>query len=246
MKKIFIILLVLIALPLVIPAPGQAIPAFARKYGFNCMMCHTAYPKLNDWGQRYRDNGYQLPGQVGQGKDGVRYAIRPSRSGPRPASTATARSRTRTRTIGRREASGSGGSIFSPRASSTRTSPCSSIYTPRIDEPFADYTGAGASQPGALESASIIFSNIIPERPERAGRTLRAGLSSLQLEALLLSPVAVRRLRIPDGRQRLPLRRQPDRVRGDGAFQDGIQVRPRASSTARARSPTTTSSRTSI
>ena len=35
------------------------------------------------------------------------------------------------------------------------------IYTPRIDEPFADYTGMDGSQPGALESASIIFSNII-------------------------------------------------------------------------------------
>jgi hypothetical protein len=37
------------------------------------------------------------------------------------------------------------------------------IYTPRIDEPFADYTGTSEAQPGALESASIIFSNIVPK-----------------------------------------------------------------------------------
>ena len=44
-------------------SPSQAIPAFARKYGFNCGMCHTAWPRLNDFGQKYRMNGYQIPGQ---------------------------------------------------------------------------------------------------------------------------------------------------------------------------------------
>jgi hypothetical protein len=43
--------------------PAQAIPVFARKYGFNCTMCHSAYPRLNDFGVRYRQNGYQLPGR---------------------------------------------------------------------------------------------------------------------------------------------------------------------------------------
>lgn len=43
--------------------PAQAIPVFARKYGFNCTMCHSSFPRLNDWGQRYRQNGYQLPGR---------------------------------------------------------------------------------------------------------------------------------------------------------------------------------------
>jgi hypothetical protein len=39
------------------------------------------------------------------------------------------------------------------------------IYTPRIDEPAADFTGAGSgnnpSQPGGLESANIVFSNLV-------------------------------------------------------------------------------------
>jgi hypothetical protein len=43
--------------------PSQAIPVFARKYGFNCTMCHLNYPRLNDYGIRYRQNGYQLPGR---------------------------------------------------------------------------------------------------------------------------------------------------------------------------------------
>ncbi len=42
-------------------APGaQAIPAFARKYGLPCSACHEAWPMLNNFGQTFKDNGYQL------------------------------------------------------------------------------------------------------------------------------------------------------------------------------------------
>ena len=40
--------------------PGHAIPAFARKYGLPCSACHEAWPKLNSFGQNFKDNGYQL------------------------------------------------------------------------------------------------------------------------------------------------------------------------------------------
>src|SRR5882724_8646879 len=40
--------------------PGQAIPAFARKYGLPCSACHIGWPILNVFGQQFRDNGYQL------------------------------------------------------------------------------------------------------------------------------------------------------------------------------------------
>jgi len=39
---------------------AQAIPAFARKYGLPCSACHEAWPKLNSFGQNFKDNGYQL------------------------------------------------------------------------------------------------------------------------------------------------------------------------------------------
>ncbi len=39
---------------------AQAIPAFARKYSLPCSACHEAWPKLNEFGQVFRDNGYQL------------------------------------------------------------------------------------------------------------------------------------------------------------------------------------------
>lgn len=39
---------------------ATAIPAFARKYGLRCSACHTVWPELNAFGQRFKDNGYQL------------------------------------------------------------------------------------------------------------------------------------------------------------------------------------------
>ncbi|TKB71277.1 MAG: hypothetical protein E8D46_18085 [Nitrospira sp.] len=45
-----------------VPPEAQAIPPFARKYNVNCTACHTAPPILNQFGQRFLENGYQLPG----------------------------------------------------------------------------------------------------------------------------------------------------------------------------------------
>ncbi len=44
------------------PPTAQAIPAFARKYDVNCTVCHTRVPRLNRTGERFLENGYQLPG----------------------------------------------------------------------------------------------------------------------------------------------------------------------------------------
>src|SRR6202795_3774172 len=41
------------------PPAARAIPAFARNYGLRCTACHEAWPKLNDFGRAFRDNGYQ-------------------------------------------------------------------------------------------------------------------------------------------------------------------------------------------
>jgi hypothetical protein len=39
---------------------ANAIPAFARKYGLRCSACHETWPILNNFGLKFRDNGYQL------------------------------------------------------------------------------------------------------------------------------------------------------------------------------------------
>jgi hypothetical protein len=40
------------------------IPIFARKYNVSCFTCHTAFPTLNEFGQRFKANGYQIPATV--------------------------------------------------------------------------------------------------------------------------------------------------------------------------------------
>ncbi len=49
--------------------PAHAIPSFARKYGLPCSACHEAWPMLNNFGQTFKDNGYQL----GNGRDAPVY-----------------------------------------------------------------------------------------------------------------------------------------------------------------------------
>lgn len=58
------------------PAPpaiypfGQsyALPNFARKYNFECAMCHKegVFPRLNDIGYKFRRAGYRLPEEIGK------------------------------------------------------------------------------------------------------------------------------------------------------------------------------------
>lgn len=37
---------------------AAAVPAFSRKYGFDCMQCHTNWPTLNEFGRQFKMNGY--------------------------------------------------------------------------------------------------------------------------------------------------------------------------------------------
>ncbi|MBI1821301.1 MAG: hypothetical protein HY036_01990 [Nitrospirae bacterium] len=39
---------------------ASALPLFAKKYHLPCTACHEAFPKLNDVGIAFRDNGYQM------------------------------------------------------------------------------------------------------------------------------------------------------------------------------------------
>ncbi|OGR83528.1 MAG: hypothetical protein A2636_02495 [Elusimicrobia bacterium RIFCSPHIGHO2_01_FULL_64_10] len=41
---------------------AQAVSQFARKYNMSCNACHTAFPRLNAFGERFKANGFQMPG----------------------------------------------------------------------------------------------------------------------------------------------------------------------------------------
>jgi hypothetical protein len=50
-----------VGLLLVMPQPGHAIPAFARKFGVKCYTCHTIPPALNKNGYTFKRLGYRMP-----------------------------------------------------------------------------------------------------------------------------------------------------------------------------------------
>ena len=53
--------LVLFFFVLLIPQRGNAIPAFARKFGVKCYTCHTIPPALNKNGYMFKRLGYRMP-----------------------------------------------------------------------------------------------------------------------------------------------------------------------------------------
>jgi hypothetical protein len=51
-------------LGLALSQSASAVPVFARKYHTSCQTCHTAFPKLNPFGEAFRLNGYRMPGET--------------------------------------------------------------------------------------------------------------------------------------------------------------------------------------
>jgi hypothetical protein len=161
MKNIYIIIIVFFITGIIQPINTYALPTFARNTGYNCMMCHTAYPRLNDFGQRFRDNGYQLPEQEGKEKTVFEQSIPVSMRFSMGHSTYSSEKGT---------ASSFNLYGFDLLAAGVLHKNISFllIYTPRIDIPANDYNGpnpgnANPSQQGTLESASLIFSNVIKD-----------------------------------------------------------------------------------
>lgn len=63
---------------------SEAIPTFARKYKTSCSTCHYAYPRLNNFGKAFKNNGLRYPGDdkdfakeeaVSLGSDGQKRAF---------------------------------------------------------------------------------------------------------------------------------------------------------------------------
>jgi hypothetical protein len=123
-------------------------------------MCHSGFTRLNDFGQRYRDNGHQIPGQAGGEKtvfdQGPPLALRTS-AGLTVYSSENGT--TNGFNIFGLDLLAAG--VFHKNVSFLL------IYTPRIDEPAADFYGPGSgnspSQLGGVESANIVFSNIVQD-----------------------------------------------------------------------------------
>jgi hypothetical protein len=51
--------IVVLGAALLVAIRAEAIPAFSRKTGMGCPACHDAWPRLNDYGELFRDRGYR-------------------------------------------------------------------------------------------------------------------------------------------------------------------------------------------
>lgn len=69
---------------------AEAVPVFARKTNLACSKCHTAFPKLNNFGREFKSNGYKRSEEKEESQDisesltlekvfqaGVLYKVRP-------------------------------------------------------------------------------------------------------------------------------------------------------------------------
>ena len=158
MKRTLVMLTVGLLAFSMFPTSAHAIPAFARKYGFNCNMCHAGFTRLNDFGQRYRDNGYQIPGQQGGEKTVFE-------SGP-PIALRTSAGFSYYKVEDR---SSNGFNLYGLDLLAAgvfhKNVSFLLIYTPRVDEPAGDFSGPGSgsnpSQLGGLEAVNVVFSNLV-------------------------------------------------------------------------------------
>jgi hypothetical protein len=44
-----------------LPDASLAMPAFARQYNVSCVVCHDAFPKLNDYGEQFAADNFRMP-----------------------------------------------------------------------------------------------------------------------------------------------------------------------------------------
>ncbi len=45
---------------LLAPATVRALPSFARQMNMQCIMCHTAFPELTEFGRQFKLSGYTM------------------------------------------------------------------------------------------------------------------------------------------------------------------------------------------
>jgi hypothetical protein len=176
--------LVLAGLLPVLIRPAQALPVYARKYGFECTMCHSNMPRLNDFGQRYRMNGYQLPGRESEDKDVLHS---PAPFALRTTLGATYDAYKNAMNAGARDLRRFQLNSLDLLSSGLlrRNIGYLVVYTPPLDS-----SRGLAGQAGSLEMASVVFSNLLSDHQLnlRVGRFEPAYMAFSSARRLSVSP----------------------------------------------------------
>ncbi len=64
-NSIGLVTLLIAVVELIAPRPAGALPLFARDKKVPCTTCHIAFPRLNQFGMAFKQNGYRMPGEKG-------------------------------------------------------------------------------------------------------------------------------------------------------------------------------------
>lgn len=51
---------------------ARATSQFSRRYNLDCRVCHNAFPRLSSFGEKFKMNGYQIPGGAGGDDDAIK------------------------------------------------------------------------------------------------------------------------------------------------------------------------------
>ena len=173
------------------PRPAAAVPVFARKYGANCTMCHSSYPRLNDYGVRYRQNGYQLPGREEEEQTVLEgpapFAVR-AVAGYRHDTFRHTPDSLEVKHFQLESADLLSGGLLAPNLGYIF------VYPPRL-------TGSASvvAQPGDVEMANAVFSRLGGGNNVRAGRMEPAYVAFSDKRRLSLSPYEVYDFTFPGG-----------------------------------------------
>ncbi len=66
LRGVLVLVPLLVALTTFAPPASRALPLWARKYNMPCTSCHLAFPRLNDFGMKFRQRGYVMEGAEGE------------------------------------------------------------------------------------------------------------------------------------------------------------------------------------
>lgn len=153
------------AIVLAVPSTARATPAFARQTGMNCTTCHEAWPRLTDFGELFRDNGYQLPGRT---------TSMPLSPDSFPIAARAALLYQFTATPGTPPTSSGSGSVATPEADLFVGGSLANDVAA-----FLTISGFGAGGLASLETASVRLSNVFGT----SWLNVRAGLFAFDLPA---------------------------------------------------------------
>lgn len=65
MKKLSLVCFIGITMAILcIVSEASAIPAFSRRYKVGCNLCHTVFPRLNEFGRDFKNNGFRTPDEI--------------------------------------------------------------------------------------------------------------------------------------------------------------------------------------